>query len=376
MWQRNAIWNGIKRFLFSWEGFRKERLKSTQQRTMEFVNQTQLQPPFLLERDHESVIVAWIPPHVPLNHYELEMSHEEDVWTTVGATIKSNTVKKKNLDPLKQYRFRVRFEDKNGNWSPFSHPSEAMHPVKREVKLMASPTLLSAESSALTVQWEDVPAASGYRLRFRKDDDLAWHEIETDIKGNKAKKKGLTHGNYYFAVIPLGLQETLEESWTFSLSGGPFTTVQLHPYFSKLLPGTLLRLDPTTRQVKNIDVNELAGKVIGLYFSAHWCGPCRNFTPQLAQLYQQAHAAGKKFEIVFCSCDHSDEEFKSYFTSSMPWTAVDFDDSKREEILGTFRVSGIPHLTILSSSGKVIVENAARHALSLTSVDEWLRSNY
>ncbi len=27
-------------------------------------------------------------------------------------------------------------------------------------------------------------------------------------------------------------------------------------------------------------------KLIGLYFSAHWCGPCRKFTPQLVELLQ------------------------------------------------------------------------------------------
>jgi len=42
-----------------------------------------------------------------------------------------------------------------------------------------------------------------------------------------------------------------------------------------------------------------------VYFSAHWCPPCRQFTPQLARFYQQAKQAGRKFEVGGCdsSCN-------------------------------------------------------------------------
>ena len=30
---------------------------------------------------------------------------------------------------------------------------------------------------------------------------------------------------------------------------------------------------------------DLEGKVIGIYFSAHWCPPCRGFTPKLVEWY-------------------------------------------------------------------------------------------
>ena len=43
--------------------------------------------------------------------------------------------------------------------------------------------------------------------------------------------------------------------------------------------------------------NDLAGWVVGLYFSAHWCPPCRGFTPQLANYYA-SNLKAKGLEIV------------------------------------------------------------------------------
>lgn len=34
---------------------------------------------------------------------------------------------------------------------------------------------------------------------------------------------------------------------------------------------------------KKVDATTLNGKVVGFYFSAHWCGPCRLFTPELVK---------------------------------------------------------------------------------------------
>ena len=54
---------------------------------------------------------------------------------------------------------------------------------------------------------------------------------------------------------------------------------------------------------------------VGLYFSAHWCPPCRRFTPQLAEQYKKlAKELELPFEIVFVSSDrdeatYDDEKF-------------------------------------------------------------------
>ncbi|KAJ1524214.1 hypothetical protein ONE63_010734 [Megalurothrips usitatus] len=43
--------------------------------------------------------------------------------------------------------------------------------------------------------------------------------------------------------------------------------------------------------------------VIGVYFSAHWCPPCKAFTPQLVATYNAVRERGHNFEVVFVSSD-------------------------------------------------------------------------
>ena len=64
--------------------------------------------------------------------------------------------------------------------------------------------------------------------------------------------------------------------------------------------------------------------IAGIYFSAHWCPPCRGFTPTLAEFYNKLKAARPgELEIVFVSFDRDEEGFKDYY-GSMPWLSVDF----------------------------------------------------
>jgi nucleoredoxin len=53
-------------------------------------------------------------------------------------------------------------------------------------------------------------------------------------------------------------------------------------------------------------------QVVGLYFSAHWCPPCRGFTPKLAEAYTAIKGTGKSLEIVFVASDRDEMSFDSY----------------------------------------------------------------
>lgn len=107
-----------------------------------------------------------------------------------------------------------------------------------------------------------------------------------------------------------------------------------------------------------VDRDSFAHKNVALYFSAHWCPPCRNFTPKLVEYYNKRKASGKDdLEIVFVSADNSEKEFNEYF-GSMPWLAIPPSDARIARLNSRFEVEGIPHLVILDPHGNVLCASA------------------
>ena len=100
-------------------------------------------------------------------------------------------------------------------------------------------------------------------------------------------------------------------------------------------------------------------EVIGLYFSASWCGPCKRFTPMLRDVYNILKQSGKSFEIIFVSSDSDDDSFEQYY-GAMPWLAIPFDDTdvREGDLPHRFGCSGIPHLVLLDGrTGKEITRD-------------------
>jgi len=108
---------------------------------------------------------------------------------------------------------------------------------------------------------------------------------------------------------------------------------------------------------RKIPVSELVGKTVALYFSAHWCPPCRSFTPKLIQVYTELKERGEVFEVVFISSDEHQDAFEDYY-SSMPWLALPFGDKTKMDLTRHFRVEGIPTMIVLGPNGKTVTDDA------------------
>ncbi|CAD6262384.1 unnamed protein product [Miscanthus lutarioriparius] len=81
---------------------------------------------------------------------------------------------------------------------------------------------------------------------------------------------------------------------------------------------------------KEVPLSSIEGKTTCLFFSAHWCRPCRNFTPNLVQIYTALQNTGKNIEIIFISLDRDDASFWDHF-KGMQWLALPFDTGLRQK---------------------------------------------
>ena len=122
----------------------------------------------------------------------------------------------------------------------------------------------------------------------------------------------------------------------------------------------------------------LKGKMVAVYFSASWCGPCRGFTPQLVDFYKSV-AKKENIEIIFVSLDKEDKAMMNYMKKDkMPWLAIPFDAEERTNLQKTLRVAGIPHLIVFDSEGKMISPNARWDVVVLgkKAVEAWKSPDY
>lgn len=96
--------------------------------------------------------------------------------------------------------------------------------------------------------------------------------------------------------------------------------------------------------------------VIALYYSASWCGPCRQFTPLLVEFYNHVKKKGKRFEVVWLSRDNTADEFFAYY-QQMPWLAVPADKVQEclELTAQKYQLNGIPHLVLLDGFDASII---------------------
>jgi thiol-disulfide isomerase/thioredoxin len=121
-------------------------------------------------------------------------------------------------------------------------------------------------------------------------------------------------------------------------------------YIDELLTGPLLNSSG-----EEVSKDVLKGKTIGIYFSAHWCPPCRGFTPSLVEFRDKNK---KDFEVVFVSSDKSpDAQMKYMKEMNMKWYTLPHRSEHANKLARKYEVHGIPTLVIVSPNGEMVTKN-------------------
>merc|ERR1711879_53158 len=105
----------------------------------------------------------------------------------------------------------------------------------------------------------------------------------------------------------------------------------------------------------------LAGKKVLVYFSAHWCPPCRGFTPLLKDAYND-DLKGKPVEIVFVSSDQNADGAFSYFSNDHgDWLLVPHGSDEGKSLKELCKVRGIPTLALFKADGSLETTEARNY---------------
>ncbi len=135
------------------------------------------------------------------------------------------------------------------------------------------------------------------------------------------------------------------------------TSSSMNNQVAKSLAGDLVSLEGG--KLTEFNAAELGSKkYLLVYYSAHWCPPCRAFTPELVKWYNSVSSQHDKFDIIFYSNDRSEDDMLTYMTDTrMPWPALEYRKTSLSNVLAKYAGPGIPDLVLLDDKGNVISDS-------------------
>ncbi|GAB4245358.1 MAG: hypothetical protein OHK005_10710 [Candidatus Methylacidiphilales bacterium] len=140
--------------------------------------------------------------------------------------------------------------------------------------------------------------------------------------------------------------------WGLALVNGVHASVdgQIGSDLVKLEGDQMVALGPKALEKK---------KLVAIYYSAHWCPPCRAFTPELSAFYDEISRTHPEFELVFVSSDENADAMKKYMEwGKMKFPAVSFDKIASNPWLKENSAAGIPYLVVFDGDGKMVLGKA------------------
>jgi len=285
--------------------------------------------------------------------------------------IQIKQIKKKNLLPNTKYQFRIK-GNQNGKWDDNYSTILEAYTLPENTYQLNAPQILDVVGqgegkSIVSITWENTNHNySQYKLQYKSVNSYEWQEVGKTVSTTTIKKKNLLQGlHYVFRVQPY--DQNLQQWSVWSKVSEPVYIPHVASCFKNLLGDTLLYNTPNG--IINVSTDSLSNKMIALYFSASWCGPCHQRTNLMLSYVPQLQ--NFPIDIVFISACRSEEQFNSYYSTMTSFKAIPYNDPKREQALSLYQIQGIPKLMIFNAQGKLVCENAAGQVLTVQQLEQW-----
>lgn len=226
-----------------------------------------------------------------------------------------------------------------------------------EPRVLRSATVLKAiynitMQAGHNVEFVYVPLMEEPERAKKNLESMPWVSIVPDNNStavNLIRKTGVTVMPSVVIIDPKG--EVVTRDGLSNMAYHPQDFPWRNKSLKESLGNTFLKSDGSS-----VGPEALKGKVLGLYFSADWCAPCKQFTPYLMEAYEAIKASGKEFEIVYVGSDKTEEEQTGY-TAKMPWLSLPFNSRARALVPVILGINALPTLLLFDENNKLISAN-------------------
>ena len=132
-----------------------------------------------------------------------------------------------------------------------------------------------------------------------------------------------------------------------------------------------------SREGLQVDLSvALDNKIVGLFFSASWCPPCRRFLPLLVEFYEKLREREAPLEIVFISSDVSSADMSEYMRHHGNWLSLAHSDVYARQLKQRYSVWTIPKLIVVAPDGEIVTTRGRAEVteMGIDCFDDWVTS--